>query len=190
MPPAADPLTNPLYYLDNFHLVLDWVEQRYGDIAGDDERAFIAAFRALPQPSRALLVRLVMRRGELFRATKLAYDEIGPVDDAAAPLLALGWLDAAPPLHLDDLFRLFLKAELEAMFPRLAAVPRKADQHALLREDPGCEDARPLAEWHPLKPASASGASPSARNANGCACCSSAICTRTGPPSSSRTWAS
>jgi hypothetical protein len=150
MPPAADPLTNPLYYLDNFHLVLDWVEQRYGDIAGDDERAFIAAFRALPQPSRALLVRLVMRRGELFRATKLAYDEIGPVDDAAAPLLALGWLDAAPPLHLDDLFRLFLKAELEAMFPRLAAVPRKADQHALLREDPGFEDARPLAEWHPL----------------------------------------
>ncbi len=62
------PLEDPFYYLHNFQRVLDWVALRYPDLLDDREQAFIAAFADLPQPSRALLVRLVMRKGEVFRA--------------------------------------------------------------------------------------------------------------------------
>ena len=61
-------LPNPFYYLDNFQQVLDWVFQRHGDLLDEAERAFVAAFVAafadLPKASRALLVRMVMRKGE------------------------------------------------------------------------------------------------------------------------------
>ena len=70
-------LENEFYYLDNFQAVLDWIAQRYTDLLTDEEQAFIAAFPALPQPARALFVRMVMRKGDLFRASKLRYAEIG-----------------------------------------------------------------------------------------------------------------
>ena len=80
-------LENPLYYLDNFQDVLNWISARYADLLSLEETQFIAAFGALPQPSRALFVRLVMRKGCLFRASKLNYPEIGDTRAAALPLL-------------------------------------------------------------------------------------------------------
>ncbi len=94
------PLEDPLYYLHNFQRVLDWVALRYPDLLDDHEQGFIAAFADLPQPSRALLVRLVMRKGEVFRASKLVYSEIGCPRAAALPLVDLGWLLSDPELHL------------------------------------------------------------------------------------------
>ena len=85
------------YYLHNFQRALAWMGERYGDLLDAPEREFLAQFAQLPQPSQALLVRLLMRQGPWFRAGKLVYEEIGDVDHAAAPLLALGWLDAQPP---------------------------------------------------------------------------------------------
>lgn len=105
-------LDDPFYYLHNFQLVLDWVRERYGDLLSAEERDFIAEFARLPRPSRALLVRMMMRKGELFRADKLLYAEVGPVADAAAPLVERGWLDPQPVLDLDALFQRFTKGEL------------------------------------------------------------------------------
>ncbi|HEY5800468.1 MAG TPA: VRR-NUC domain-containing protein [Burkholderiaceae bacterium] len=143
------PLDNPYYYLDNFHTVLDWVEQRYADLELDAERAFIAQFRTLPLPSRALLVRLVMRKGGLFRLSQLDYAEIGPAEDASKALIALGWLDPDPALDLAALFRLFRKAELETMFAQLDRADSKAAQLEQLLEDPELHTPRRLHEWHP-----------------------------------------
>jgi hypothetical protein len=131
-----DPLSDPYYYLENFAGVLDWVGQRYGDLLNEAERAFIAAFTALPKPARALLVRMVMRKGELFRATKLHYAEIGATEDAAAPLVALGWIDAAPMLTLEQVFGVLTKPELAHLFGLTAqqAGAKKSVQLALLSE--------------------------------------------------------
>lgn len=114
--PMSVSLPPVFYYLDNFQRVLDWVAQRYGDLLLREEQDFIDAFPALPQASRALLVRMVMRKGCLFRAAKLCYDEIGNPDAAALPLIEQGWLQRDPVITLDEVFGLLTKAEIVAAF--------------------------------------------------------------------------
>nr|WP_314363753.1 VRR-NUC domain-containing protein [uncultured Achromobacter sp.] len=104
------------YYLHNFLCALAWVGERYADLLDADERRFLADFHALPQASQALMARMLMRRGPWFRASRLVYEEIGNAVDAAGPLAALGWLDAAAPMTLDELFDLHTKPELCRLF--------------------------------------------------------------------------
>src|SRR5690606_17339653 len=127
------PLENPFYYLDNFERVLAWVGQHHGDLLDEDERAFLDAFPQLPRPSRALLVRMVMRKGELFRASKLRYAEIGCALQASEPLVARGWIDPAPALALEQLFALLKKDELLQVFDSAAAGLRKTELLDCLR---------------------------------------------------------
>jgi len=65
------------YYLLNFERALAWLAERYDDLLDEREHGFLRDFAVLPQPSRALLVRMLMRKGALFRVSRLAYDEIG-----------------------------------------------------------------------------------------------------------------
>src|ERR1700679_3875387 len=60
----------PFYYLKNFELVLTTILSRYSDLLLEGELRFITGFPQLPLASRALLTRMVMRRGDLFRARK------------------------------------------------------------------------------------------------------------------------
>jgi hypothetical protein len=141
-------LENEFYYLDNFHRVLEWIAERYDDLLLDDERAFIATFATLPQPARALLVRMVMRKGTLFRASKLNYAEIGCPVEAARHLLPTGWVAHDPVISLDELFELVLKPELAAIF-RLSLHEkgaRKAEQLAALRAQ--FDDPRAFSNWY------------------------------------------
>jgi hypothetical protein len=84
---TENPLDDPFYYLNNFRQVLDWLELRYADVMSETEHGFIRSFKALPQVSQGLLVRMVMRKGVHFRAGKLSYAEIGDIAQAAQPLL-------------------------------------------------------------------------------------------------------
>lgn len=137
------------YYLHNFERALAWIAERYGDLLDDAERRFLADFQALPQASRALMVRMLMRRGPWFRATRLSYEEIPGTLAAAAPLAALGWLDAAAPMTLDELFGLHTKGELAAIFrdAPVKAGARKTELLEALR--PLHPPAQPYAAWHP-----------------------------------------
>ncbi|RMS29956.1 hypothetical protein ALP71_03998, partial [Pseudomonas coronafaciens pv. garcae] len=92
----TSPLENPFYYLENFRHVLGWIAQRYDDLLDTSERRFISEFADLPVPAQGLLVRMVMRKGVLFRASKLSYAEIGDPRDAVLPLLARDWVDLSP----------------------------------------------------------------------------------------------
>ena len=65
------------YYLHNFQRALAWVAERYDDVLDEPQRRFVADYAALPQPSQALLARLLLRRGPWFRASGLIYEEIG-----------------------------------------------------------------------------------------------------------------
>jgi len=135
------------YYLHNFQRALAWVGDRYADLLDDRERRFMADFTGLPQASRALLVRMLMRRGPWFRASRLVYEEIPGTAEAAAPLLALGWLDADAPMTLDELFALHTRPELDRLFaiPAAKRAGRKADLlEALRARHP---EARPHACW-------------------------------------------
>jgi hypothetical protein len=141
-------LDNPFYYLANFHQITEWIGARYSDLLTEEERVFIERFTALPQPSRALLVRMVMRKGSLFRASRLSYAEIGCTREAARPLVQLGWIDERPLLTLEQVFGLLTKTEIADAFrlslPRATA--RKADQLDALRA--GFTESRTFGAWH------------------------------------------
>ncbi|MCU9955669.1 VRR-NUC domain-containing protein [Burkholderia sp. BKH01] len=143
----ASPTPPAFYYLTNFERALAWLGERYDDLLDHQERAFVRDFASLPQASRALLVRMLMRNGSDFRASKLAYDEIGCTLDAAAPLAELGWVDPAPALTLDELFALSTKAELLRIFPSLAAHAGERKPEWLERLRPAHGAAQPLDAW-------------------------------------------
>ncbi len=121
----------PHYYLSNFEFALADISRRYGDVIGRPEALFLATFPRLPMPSRALLVRMLMRRPTLFRHSALNYPEIGPLEVASAPLIELGWLDPAPILTLQELFALLRKDELRSC---LTASARHMSKRAMFEE--------------------------------------------------------
>lgn len=136
------------HYLLNFERALAWVSERYDDLLDTAEREFVTGFARLPLASRALLVRMLMRNGPRFRSGKLDYAEIGCPLEAAAPLIALGWIDPDPPLSIDALFSLATRPELERMFAEAAGLRRcsKSELREALRASYGGQ-ARPYRSW-------------------------------------------
>ena len=145
-------LPNPLYYLDNFQLVLNWVSERYDDLLIPEERNFVAAFAGLPQISRALFVRMVMRKGDYFRQDKLNYPEIGNTQTAMLPLIETGWIEPDPILTLDQLFDLLQKPEIARAFSLTSSQKqlRKAEQLEALRA--GGDEPKSYSSWYPDSP--------------------------------------
>ncbi|WP_419736112.1 VRR-NUC domain-containing protein [Pseudomonas sp. COR18] len=143
------PLDDPFYYLNNFQCVLDWLTQRYADLLDARERAFIDDFARLPRAAQALLVRMVMRKGEHFRGSRLNYDEIGDTTAAVQPLLALGWVRDDLPLALESLFAVLQKAEIVQAFQAPSRL-KKTELYELLA--PLHVEPRPFAQWCPQVP--------------------------------------
>ncbi|WP_301584835.1 VRR-NUC domain-containing protein [Halomonas alkaliantarctica] len=152
--PATASLDDPFYYLTNFRYVVSWVNARHHDLLSATERDAIGHFETLPQASQALLVRMVMRKGELFRLDKLSYAEIGDTEQALVPLVALGWVDRAPQLTSRELFRLLRLSELrqaladEIANAGLARNSTKAALQAAVEEKP-LQAPAPLPQWWP-----------------------------------------
>jgi hypothetical protein len=156
----------PFYYLENFCTALAWLRQRYGDLLNESEYGFIERFNELPRESAALLVRMIGRKGDLFRTAKLRYAEIGCPVAAAAPLIERGWVDCLPGLTIAELGRMLRKSELRDAFrmrgvvreaargaarePGSRARVRKAELIESLGVDPTA--ARTLTEWWPEAP--------------------------------------
>src|SRR5690554_381055 len=150
--PASADLENPLYYLQNMETVVSWVANHHSDLLLESERACLREFFKLPRAARALLTRMVMRTGDMFRTDKLNYPELEcPEAEALDELIAAGWLDANPLLALDDIFRLFTLAELRMAFSStleqtgVAKNLPKARMKEVLQET--FTDARRLEEW-------------------------------------------
>jgi len=137
------------YYLHNFQQALDWLAVRYADVLAPAELDFLRTFPGLPMASRALLVRLLMRRAAVHRAERLQYEEIGAIAPAAGPLLALGWLRADPTLDWSDWAALHTKEELARRYPQAGLRPalRKAELFSRLAAHLGEPFARPCSAW-------------------------------------------
>ncbi|TDJ75864.1 VRR-NUC domain-containing protein [Pseudomonas putida] len=148
----AHSVDDPLYYLHNFRQVLTWVEQRYADLLDEQELAFLHHFAQLDQPAQALMVRMVMRKGELFRLDRLAYAEIGATEQALQPLLALGWVAEPQQLSLAELFGLLRKDELVSGFADRLPRPRASKRELLAQLQALALEARPLEAWFATPP--------------------------------------
>jgi len=151
-PVIAHSVQDPFYYLHNFRQVLAWVELRYVDLLEDDEQAFIRGFAELPQASQALLVRMVMRKGELFRTDRLEYAEIGCTHAALVPLLEQGWVCDDAPLSIEQLGALLRKDELAQGFSHVLKQARAAKSQLLLELAELQLPPRPMREWLPDLP--------------------------------------
>ncbi|MHC8394842.1 VRR-NUC domain-containing protein [Pseudomonas sp. LB3P93] len=129
--------------------VLDWLEHRYADVLSVEEQAFIREFSRQPRESRALLVRMVMRKGLHFRAGKLNYVEIGDIAHAAEPLLAAGWIDEQSPLPIGELFVVLLKAEILHSFGAAIEQPKGKKTEWLASLSEQLSEERSFAQWCP-----------------------------------------
>ncbi len=110
------PALSPHYYLDNFQRLCDTVESQYGDLLSSAETDFLQQFATAPQEARCLFVRLVSRRGPLFRRGQLNYPELGKLDDALASALDHGLLYREEQPPVEWLLALLRKPELVAIY--------------------------------------------------------------------------
>lgn len=150
-PQSAD-LSDPLYYLHNFRTLVEWVHEYHRDLLSSEERNRIASLNALPEPSLALLVRMLMRRGDIFRQSRLRYNEIPSITDALAPLIEQGWITADPDLDIESLGTQLTRTELRDLLDipdsPLSSSVGKAERLAHLNSGYG-DLAQPLHKWAP-----------------------------------------
>jgi hypothetical protein len=123
------PTLDPFYYLHNFESAIAWINGHSADLLSFEEHTFLSCFASLPQASRALLVRMIMRKGPLFRSSRLDYPEIGDIDQAAQPLIEHHLVDADPALTLAEIFKLHSMQELRHIFgsAMMGGTQRKQD---------------------------------------------------------------
>jgi hypothetical protein len=109
------------YYRDNFLALLVFVQEQYTDILSDGESAYADRFMALSLDAQRLYVRLISRRGPLFRSDKLHYAEITDLCAAARELLAAEFIDHGQDEEDTALLDLLTKADLVELIPDMTA---------------------------------------------------------------------
>ncbi|MCK5006212.1 MAG: VRR-NUC domain-containing protein, partial [Spirochaetales bacterium] len=100
------------YYVGNFLAILDFVDSHYDDVLTVDEKTFSRTFRSLSLDARRLYVRLMSRKGPLFRSDTLVYNEIDDIEGAAEELVQKGFLEVNGPWELEHELVLLRKPEV------------------------------------------------------------------------------
>jgi len=114
--PQAPRELPPHYYRDNFHCLLDTVEDQYGDLLSPAESAFLEAYRSVSFAAQCLYVRLVSRVGPWFRESRLHYPELGRPGPVLDEMLQAGLAVQARELSVVELGGLCTVAELADIF--------------------------------------------------------------------------
>lgn len=99
----GEPLPLPIpadYYWRNFRVVIDTVIERRRALLSERELEHIDALLACSKAAQQLFVRLLSRKGERFRRTRLGYAEIPDIDGAIDELAAAGFLEVDPEEQL------------------------------------------------------------------------------------------
>ncbi len=146
-------LNEPLYYLRNALTLVDWVCQRHGDLLDTHEWQALERLRSVSEPAQALLVRMVMRRGDYFRTDQLSYAEL-PDTSGLLPVLAdADLIELDPTLNSTEISTLLRKQELWSLCQALtpdqppARSARKQDLQQWLVEVQTAP--RPFSHWLP-----------------------------------------
>ncbi len=125
------------YYHSNFCALLEFVWSRYQALLSEREQSFYQRFTQQPLPAQKLYIRLLTRKRDCFRASKLSYPELGPLHEAAVSLSGTGLLAINPRLELEALLALFTKTELIQASGQggLKSLKREALMQVLLAAD-------------------------------------------------------
>ncbi|ASJ75436.1 VRR-NUC domain-containing protein [Granulosicoccus antarcticus] len=103
------------YYLANFHRLADFVVDTYRDILTPAERQWYDSLQASTESAQQLYIRLLSRKGSVFRLSRISYPEIESLDSAASELATRGLAETLPPDNLQILLSAFTKPELSAL---------------------------------------------------------------------------
>ncbi|MCH2174530.1 MAG: VRR-NUC domain-containing protein [Lentisphaeria bacterium] len=100
------------YYYLNFCEMVRFVHDSYSHLLNDRELAFWNIFRELPYNSKLLYVRMLTRKGELFRLSKLNYSEIEKISETYHFLADCGFVSYdLRHYSLNEVLHLFTKNE-------------------------------------------------------------------------------
>jgi hypothetical protein len=121
------------YYLDNFLTLLDWVDGQYADLLSPAERKFSEDFRRFGLDAQRLYVRLISRKGPLFRSDGLHYAEIQDVGRAVAELAKEHYISIDGGIPATELLELLTVSELVDLFSSLGPAIRKMKKPLLVR---------------------------------------------------------
>jgi len=111
------------YYLDNFEYLIHFVASHYPDVLSEEELVYFKTFTQLPFNSRQIYVRLMLRKGPLFRDDRLSYTEISDQTGALALLADSAMLDNHPFAVPVELLNLLTRPELKdfcSSLPRIS----------------------------------------------------------------------
>lgn len=105
------------YYHDNFLHLLEHVYPVFQDLLTEEEQDFYHDFLALSDSAQQLYIRLICRRGDLFRVDKLSYTEIQDITSAISELEQYRFLSLFSDAGSDEpdtesALKLFNKQEL------------------------------------------------------------------------------
>lgn len=146
-------LDDPLYYLYNAKQVINLCLSLYNGLLLPQEVELLERFLSSEEPTQALLIRMVMRKGTSFRIDNLKYDEVPNQAEAIQMLVEAGLVDDQPCLSIETLCDLCKKNECLQLAKQLLPEPhfpasiRKSDLVAELSESFGDEPAQPLNIW-------------------------------------------
>ncbi|MEL7059649.1 MAG: VRR-NUC domain-containing protein [Acidobacteriota bacterium] len=120
------------YYVDNFRAVLDTVATLDGPLLSGAEVAWRARFGQMSRDAQRLYVRLVSRKGPLFRRERLVYPEIADLDAAARELERFELLDRGRDASLAERLALLRRPELAALLHEVAGTEGGGSRRAEL----------------------------------------------------------
>ena len=121
------------YYLDNFHYLLNFVSVQYAHLLHSSELAYTRNFQHLNPESQMLYVRLIQRKGPLFRCDKLFYAEVTNLSGSIDELKQCGFLDEGKDAEILDKLSLLTKKELLDL-PEAGELDRSANKTIILDE--------------------------------------------------------
>jgi hypothetical protein len=98
------------YHLTNFLSLIRFVRSQYADLLTDEEKSYADDFESLSDQAQSLYVRMVSRRGPVFRSDKLSYVDVPDIEGSAAELSDAGYMSYET--EEDELLDLHTKAEL------------------------------------------------------------------------------
>lgn len=125
------------YYHAHFKEMLGFVTSHYDHVLDDRQRQFLCEFADLSFPAQCLYVRLVNRRGRLFRTSTLRYAEIDNIPLALAELQANGFVTSPTSSHAAEVLQLLTRPQLMAALAALSipapSALKKTDALALAK---------------------------------------------------------
>ena len=116
---ALSRVLHRFYYLENYHYLLNFVEEKSGSILSEKEKQFIIDFRNLPKHSQAFYVRMFNRSGLFFNVEKFNYPEIKSIRKNIRKLESGNFISNVTGEEVDDvnlLLKIFTKEELLNIF--------------------------------------------------------------------------